>query len=1043
MCQIQKHRGPDDEGTYCRKPIALGHRRLSIVDLDFGHQPLSNEDDTMWLVYNGEIYNHLDLRRDLISRGHRFKTHHSDSEVILHAYEEYGEKCVGLFNGIFAFAIWDSKRKQVFLARDRFGIKPLYYFLSPQKLLFASEIKALFVEGTLSPQADPAAVIEYFTYQNLHGSTTLFKGVELLPAGSTMIVGDRSHTIHSFWDISYDHVNAKLSLTEAASILRGKLETAVQSQLMSDVPVGSFLSGGMDTGALAVLGHKFLPSLQTFTCGYDMDGITGDEVAFDERQDAQLLADQMKNRHIVKVLRPDTLQHCLSKLVWHLDEPRMGMSYPPYMISKVAARHVKAIFAGHGGDEFHAGYAARYRYLMSLGSEREFEDGFFNMLAWVVPPARQAEAFSSKFLHEVRDIDLRAPFDRVIEKSRGWNPLHRALYYDAKVYLHGLLVVEDKLGMAHSLECRVPLLENDFIDFTLTIPAEHKLSADDHKIALKHSLRDLLPSAILTKPKMGFGPPDHTWYRTALQHFIRKTLLSDRALSRGYFRPEFIRGLVWRHMDGVERSTYPIWSLLNFEIWSRLFIDGEGFAQAGCADSPRALVSEVMTPPIADKVEQPTKEAPSEISRPPAPEQQSHVLGRKGRRFPLKALKLFARHWGKGKRAVRLTTLMYCLLVVPYSWLRLFLKRMLGLRPSIVWGPTPILNISTNSELDRRLGYESDTIVYTTYFITEAFDYNLGPLVQDPELVNALPHFIFLWTSLRYDYFHFYYDWGFWSWANIVPGVRELELHLLKLAGKRVIISAYGADIRVKKWTEALGKYHCCMECEQVGKACHFCEEGDALKNLDLLKRHATVLLSMMEMTEYTPGSRNDINYWPIDVERMQYIGVKRHASPVKVVHAPNHRAYKGTRFLIQVVEEMKREGYPVELILVERKSNEEARRIYAEADVVAEQFIIGSIGYFGVEAMAMGKPVICYLRDRQRYMPGGDECPILSANPDKLKEVLVSLVTDGELRRRLGRRCRDYTEKYWSFEAVGKKFDRLYIDLWKYRPMMRTNVRA
>lgn len=503
--------------------------------------------------------------------------------------------------------------------------------------------------------------------------------------------------------------------------------------------------------------------------------------------------------------------------------------------------------------------------------------------------------------------------------------------------------------------------------------------------------------------------------------------------------------------QGLRRSRCDL-SLRAFNAWTALHAQHDDSPQRELADCIETLAADfpedsvpVSCAPdlvaLVDELEQPS----SHLAEPvPTVDEALDRRPRSQPKRPLwdRAVALWRTLWGEPYTLgvfgwlwrigppTLLTLITYVLVVVPYSRVRILFRKFFGLKPSIVWGPTPILNIAVNSQVDRGLGYPSETVVYTTYFITKAFDHDLSHLTKHPVWARVYPHLVFIWASLRYDIFHYYYDNGFWSWGRIIPQARRYELPLLRLAGKRIISSAYGSDVRVKKWTERLGAFNCCMHCDLVGKACTFCAEDDALTNLAYVRRWSTVMLSMMEMTEYTPGSRNDIYYWPIDLDRVPYIGVPEAANPVRIVHAPNHRNYKGTRYLLDVVDELRREGYALDLVLVERRPNNEARQLYEEADIIAEQFLIGSIGYFAVEAMAMGKPVICYIR-KPEYMPGQGECPIVSAHPLQLKEALVRLLTDGKLRHDLGRQGRAYVEKYWSKEAVGGKLDALYREIW------------
>ena len=357
----------------------------------------------------------------------------------------------------------------------------------------------------------------------------------------------------------------------------------------------------------------------------------------------------------------------------------------------------------------------------------------------------------------------------------------------------------------------------------------------------------------------------------------------------------------------------------------------------------------------------------------------------------------------------------------------LALQRLCGRRrtkPWIIWGPTPIINISTNAAADRLYGYQSDTLVYRPYFITAAFTYNLERWWRIKPLALVIPWAVFLWAVLRYDIFHLYFDGGFLSRTL----GKRLELPLLKLLGKKIIVSAYGADVRVERITRALGPYNCCMDCTQRLVAC-ICDEQLAQRNLDHVHRYADIMLSLGDMTEYTPKSRHDVFYWAIDLKKWPFVGVSLTSKPVKVVHASNHHEFRGTRFVVNAINELRQEGYPVELVLVSKLPNDEARDLYMQADIVADNFVIGSYSYSGVEAMALGKPVVAYIR-KQAYMPYGVECPVINASPDTLKQALRTLIGDPKLRVELGVKGRRYVEQVCSLEQVGERMDRLYRQL-------------
>jgi len=367
--------------------------------------------------------------------------------------------------------------------------------------------------------------------------------------------------------------------------------------------------------------------------------------------------------------------------------------------------------------------------------------------------------------------------------------------------------------------------------------------------------------------------------------------------------------------------------------------------------------------------------------------------------------------------------LIYILFAI-LSRIKLTYKKIFNIKPSIVWGITPIINIISNSKAVKLYGYKSNTVVYNTYYITDEFDYNLEKYFKNKFTRYFVRWVTFLWVLIKYEIIHFYFDDGFLKDTFI----SKLELPLLKFAGKKIIVSAYGSDIRVESITRKLGKYNCCIDCPIPKRGC-ICDEKKAEEKIKNVNKWADVVCSLGDMTEYTPGSNNEIFYTPIDINEWKYVGVNLNPDKVKIIHAPNHPHYKGTKYLINVIEELKKEGYKVELILLEKIPNKEAKKYYESADIVAEQFIIGWYGYFAVECMALGKPVVSYIRKKE-YLPKGINCPIVNANPDNLKEVLVNLIKDPFLRQELGKKGREYVEKVYSLERVGERWDKLYRKL-------------
>ena len=601
MTDTMEHRGPDDDGlvllSSCRNlepysynrnkrkqaeadryNIGLGHRRLSIIDLsDAGHQPMCNEDGTVWITYNGEIYNYQDLRSDLAAKGHRFKSN-TDTEVIIHLYEEMGEDCVQKLNGIFAFAIWDSTGKKLFLARDRFGVKPLYYTFNNKKFIFASEIKSLFKVPGVAGAIDLQSMAEHFTFQNTFGERTLFKDIKLLPQGHTMLLKEDSSTSErSYWDIEY---NEDYGQTEEYYIkgLKERFENGVRSQLVSDVPLGTYLSGGMDTGSISAVTSKYIDKLHTFTCGFDTSGVSEEEMFFDETKESEELSSLLNTIHHQIILKPGDMEKVLPKVVWHLDEPRVGISYQNYYVTELISKFVTVVLSGVGGDEFFAGYPWRYEPILNIHDPELFDRTYYDLWVRFLDDNEKKKLFSDRVNAQLTDFSTYDSFKAVTKNTRAKQPLNRAMYFDAKTFLNGLFIVEDKLSMAHSIESRVPFLDNDFIDFTLSIPPELKFKDGNIKHILKKAMEGLLPKETLYRRKQGFTPPDKSWYKGGTLKYIKGLILSDRALERDYFKEEYLNKILDDHLSGRENNRFLIWSLMSFELMNRIFIDGDRVA---------------------------------------------------------------------------------------------------------------------------------------------------------------------------------------------------------------------------------------------------------------------------------------------------------------------------------------------------------------------------------------------------------------------------------------------------------------------------------
>ena len=631
MCDAQAHRGPDDAGCVLLAPIgrsveprwweltaqdrardmpdlqihglkrrgasgkrrafrlALGHRRLAILDLSLaGHQPMANRTRTVWLTYNGEIYNHVELKKELIDKGYQFQST-SDTEVLLHLYEEYGTACIERLNGMFAFGLWDDRNETLVLARDRYGIKPLYYAEIGETLVFASEVKALLTLRELPRDLNLAALVDYFTFQNTFGETTLFKGVHLLEPGHLMTVKAGRITRRQYWDFNFEPLEDS-DQTRSEQRLRFLLEDTIRRQLVSDVPVGAYLSGGMDSGSIMAFAANNIPRLMTFTGGFDLTNVSGFEAGFDERKDAEILSALFGTEHYQMVFHAGDLEWALPRVIWAIEDLRVGMCYPYYYTARLASRFVKVVLAGTGGDEIFAGYPWRYKVAEGAATHQEFLSRYYRYWNRLVPVEQHREFFAPEVLRASGGHD---PYESFLHVAGGAATLpdrtRQALYFEAKTFLHGLLVIEDKLSMAHSLESRVPLLDHELVDFVTRLPLNalinhrwHKNPDRDENLAGKYVFRrameGILPDRILCKRKQGFSAPEQSWYQGPLMSYVRSLLLDRRTLARGYFQEPYLRAILDEHLSGKVNHRLLIWSLLSFEFWNRLFLDGEGHA---------------------------------------------------------------------------------------------------------------------------------------------------------------------------------------------------------------------------------------------------------------------------------------------------------------------------------------------------------------------------------------------------------------------------------------------------------------------------------
>jgi asparagine synthase (glutamine-hydrolysing) len=601
MCRAIEHRGPDDEGFHIDGGVALGMRRLSIIDLFTGHQPISNEDGSIWIVFNGEIYNFRELRDEMVSRGHTFQTG-SDTEVIVHLYEDDGEACVERLRGMFAFAIWDSRARKLFIARDRVGIKPLHYWHAGDTIIFASEIKSILQHPKVTREVNSEAISDFLSFNYVPDPATAFRGIHKLPPGHTLTFKDSRLTVQSYWDFNYAGAAAdEREYDESYYVerVRELITESVKLRLISDVPLGAFLSGGIDSSTIvATMARLMDRPVKTFSIGFS-------ESSFDELDYARATARHLGTDHHEFIVTPDVC-NLVEEIIWHHDEPFADVSsIPTYIVSRMAREHVTVVLSGDGGDELFAGYE---RYLVDRDSEvferipgfirrnvlmaasrrlprSAYGKNFLRHIA-LAPDARYIDSIS--YFNDTNKEDLLSQdfrralgaynsdeaFYRFYDAPSSKERIDRLLYLDSKTYLPGdILTKVDRMSMAHSIEARVPLLDHKLIEFVQTIPASLKLRGRVTKHILKRAVRGIIPDEIIDRPKQGFDVPIKKWLNNELRDLLDDTLADSRTRQRGYFNQNAVERILDEHRRGRRDNSRHLWGLLTLELWHRAFID--------------------------------------------------------------------------------------------------------------------------------------------------------------------------------------------------------------------------------------------------------------------------------------------------------------------------------------------------------------------------------------------------------------------------------------------------------------------------------------
>ncbi|HXG66237.1 MAG TPA: asparagine synthase (glutamine-hydrolyzing) [Blastocatellia bacterium] len=614
MCRVITHRGPDDQGVMISEGVALGMRRLAIIDLAGGHQPISGEDGSVTVVFNGEIYNYRELQRDLEARGHRFQTN-SDTEAIVHAYEEYGQGCVDHLRGMFAFALWDARRRRLFIARDRVGKKPLYYTVTRQgSLVFGSELKSLLEHPEVVREINPEAIDAYLSLGYVPDPLSIFRNIHKLPPGHHLSFAGGRVAVKQYWDFHFEPMESRRE-EDYLEELRALLDEAVKLRLVADVPLGAFLSGGIDSSTIVGLMARHMDQpVKTFSIGFR-------EESYDELKYARITAKHFGTDHKEFIVTPE-ICNIVDELVWHFDEPFSDMSsVPTYMVSKLAREYVTVVLSGDGGDELFAGYT---RYVIDrkrshftrlpLAVRRGLMRPLSRLLphgAWgrnylynialdpleryldsvsVFTSLNKLSLYTDHFLGQLADSGIGVSRLRdyaAAVKTR--EPLDPMLYIDSKTYLPGdILTKVDRMSMAVSLEARVPLLDHKLIEFVTRIPASLKMKGLETKHIFKRAVADIVPAEILHRPKQGFSVPLRQWINQDLRERMRDTLADAKTRQRGYINPRYVDLLLDEHSRNRRDHSLRLWTLLMLELWHRTFHDGAaGAALAASASVPQ------------------------------------------------------------------------------------------------------------------------------------------------------------------------------------------------------------------------------------------------------------------------------------------------------------------------------------------------------------------------------------------------------------------------------------------------------------------------
>lgn len=583
MTHAMHHRGPDATRVWMSsdKKVALGHKRLSILDLALhATQPMWADQRNVGIVFNGEIYNFKVLKAELEKLGYHFKTT-SDTEVLLSGYLEWGEDVVHKLNGMWAFIIYDQDKNRLFMSRDRAGQKPLYIYHGENHTLIASEIKAILRTELIKAEVDKDGLVEYFSFQNIVSDKTLFKNIVMLPPGYSAIYDLQSHQYKQFqyWDYHFKEESHR-SIEDFTDEFRDLFSSSLQRHLISDVPVGVTLSGGMDSSSIVSLASRQITGLNTFTGFFDTRFIDKDDRCHSEHHDARLIANMYNTEHHERLITHSDMINTLPNIVWHFEDPKLAMCYTFYSLAQMVSQKVTVNLSGTGGDELLGGYPWRYGLVEHMTDPEDFYSCYYNYWCRLVGDSERDHFFT----HSVKkDADIMRPrnaFHEILKDKTHDSIINQAFYYELKTFLVGMLMVEDKMGMAFSLETRFPFLDTEILDFSMRVPSHFKYKTNEAKILLKHAMKSFLPEEAIYKRKQGFTPPDKSWYKNELKFYIHNMLLGRKSFITEYIEPKAIEKILQNHNDGTVDNRMIIWSLLVFEGWLRTFIHNDGFSPA-------------------------------------------------------------------------------------------------------------------------------------------------------------------------------------------------------------------------------------------------------------------------------------------------------------------------------------------------------------------------------------------------------------------------------------------------------------------------------